>query len=245
MRPLLTPILYLACGLGAIADQVYFRDGTSEAGTVISEHNGVYTFQGRQRGTYPLAKEKVRFVVYEDAATAVERLRLEDLLSRCADPVPAAVDILPAEAYAEAVLEAVRGARKYIYVMTYNLSGGQSGTLADLYQALQERAAAGVKVYIIVPGGSRAAAGVKIASQNYAEKLAASGIQVRFLRQAKVQHKKLIIVDTRKAFLGSSNLTAAALSDNVELNIATEQPAFVREAVADFRSMLRRAKAPD
>jgi phosphatidylserine/phosphatidylglycerophosphate/cardiolipin synthase-like enzyme len=224
-------------------DRMYFRDGSMQAGKVLSEDRGIYMFRaGNGGGSAPIGKERVRFVIYGEAAE--DRLGLVEARAHCTAATPVPVQVLPARDFGREAVAAVRGATSYVYVMTYNLSGSQSGVIAEFYEALQERARDGVKVYVIAPGGSRAHAAVKIRSMNFAETLAASGVQVRFLTDTKVQHKKLLIVDNRRVFLGSSNLTSAAVGDNLELNVAVEEPAFVEEAVKDFRALRARAKAP-
>ena len=102
-----------------------------------------------------------------------------------------------------------------------------------------------MKVYIISSAGAGTHAGVRIRALNSAEKLAATGVRVRFITSSKVQHKKLVIVDSAIVFLGSSNLTLSGVSKNIEINVSVTAPEFASRAVADFRSLLRRAKAPD
>ncbi len=226
---------------GEEPDRMYFRDGSMQAGKVLSEDRGIYMFRG-DNGSAPIGKERARFVIYGEADD--ERLGLVEARAHCTEKSIVTVPVLPAKDFGREAVAAVRGAKSYIYVMTYNLSGSQSGVIAEFYEALQERARDGVKVYVIAPGGSRAHASVKISSMNFAETLSASGVQVRFLTDSKVQHKKLLIIDNRKVFVGSSNLTSAAVKDNLELNVVIEEPAFVAEAVKDFRALRARAKAP-
>lgn len=240
--------LLLGCGLpfeAAAIDRLVLRDGSVRRGSILSDVGESYTLRDAvTRSTEPVRKNTVRFAIYGEGVDVGERLGLDGLRGRVADGAPRAIRVLPAEAFGREIIEAARAAKKYIYVATYNLSGVERGGTREFFDVLEERARAGVKVYVLVSAGSRTAAGVKIRVLNTAEALADSGVQVRFITGSKVMHKKLVIVDTRLAFVGSSNLTGAGVGGNIELSIATEAPGFVAEAVEDFRSMIRRAKPP-
>jgi len=238
----------LICSIAAgnPPDQIYYRDGAIESGRILDEHKGVYTFQSGQGGrTAPVPKEKIRFVLYGNGSASKDRLGLEALRRDFPESQLQSVRFLSAEAFGEGVLRAVRSAKKTIYMTTYSLSGAQSGRIGEIFDALGERASAGVKVYIISSAGAGTHAGVRIRALNSAEKLAATGVRVRFITSSKVQHKKLVIVDSATVFLGSSNLTLSGVSKNIEINVSVTAPEFASRAVADFRSLLRRAKAPD
>jgi phosphatidylserine/phosphatidylglycerophosphate/cardiolipin synthase-like enzyme len=245
---LLSAAIFLSApglGLCLAQDRIIFLDGSSRDGRVLAENNGVYTFQpAGAASTTPLAKDRIRFVVYGEAETREHTMGLVGLREQCADRGPRPVRILTAEAFADRVLDAIRSATKSVYLTTYSLREGRSGVHAEIFNALEERARDGVRVYLLVPAGPRAGAGVRIRAINYAERLARSGIRARFLTGRKIQHRKVAIIDERRAFVGSSNLSRAGLTGNIEMNIETEAPEFCREALADLRSLLRRAKPP-
>ena len=66
--------------------------------------------------------------------------------------------------------------------------------------------------------------------------LAAGGVQVRlYARSASLYiHAKLIVVDARRAFLGSQNFSTASLQYNRELGVVTADPAVIGAAEATF-----------
>jgi len=243
--------IYFALLISAVAadqrpDRIYYRDGTIESGRVLDERKGIYTFQSGPGGrTAPVSKEKVRFVLYGNGTAAGDRLGLQALRREFPESGPQTVRFLTAQAFGDDVLRAVRAAKKTIYMTTYSLSDSRRGRIGEIFEALGERAGAGVKVYIVSPVGAGTHAGVRIRALNAAEKLAAAGIKVRFITRGKVQHKKLVIVDEAIVFLGSSNLTQSGVTKNIEMNVVVASPEFALRAVEDFRSLRRRARTPE
>lgn len=71
--------------------------------------------------------------------------------------------------------------------------------------------------------------------------MARYGMKVYLLGERKILHKKLVIVDGKIVFLGSSNLTTAGTVYNQDLNLRVENPDFVRQVIADFKQNLDRA----
>jgi len=93
-----------------------------------------------------------------------------------------------------------------------------------LYQALLEAMDRGVRVRLLGDARSR--------NSHYfgrmAERLRAQGAQVRYLSGLKV-HAKAMLVDGERAFVGSQNFTAAALTANRELGAVLQAgPALAR-----------------
>ena len=227
-------------------DRIYFRDGTTVTGRIVSDGGDRYVFSPADAWTTStIAKERVRFVVYGDQEHISDRLGLDAFRSLCTDAAPTRIRFLPASVFGKEATEAIASAKESIYVMTYTLTGSTTGQIGRLYAALKERAESGAKVYLVAPSGARTHAGVRIRAMNAVEDLAASGVRVRFLDGTIVQHKKLIIIDKVTVFIGSSNLSSAGVSKNVEMNVRIDAPAFATEALEDVRSLLRRAKKPE
>ena len=238
--------IWLACELGTFRaqalDKLYLRDGTSLAGQIVSQNNDTYVFSGSGFGTTPIAKSKVRFALYGDSKKASKTLGLNEVRKHISSPSQTTILVLPTEAFGREVNHAVRNAKQSIQLMTYRLGSGHSSSSREFFSLLKEKAKAKKKVTVIVPFGSQTHPEVKKASISYGQELAKVGIQVRYVQKRKVQHKKLILVDGKTVFVGSSNLTSAGMSKNAEMNVKITHPGFVKEAKKDFTSMLRMAK---
>ena len=100
----------------------------------------------------------------------------------------------------------------------------------EVLMAVQARATAGVMVRIILADP----AWVK-ANQDAATFLAMSLIPVRYLRSPGV-HVKSILVDGRRAYLGSENLSYTSLSKNREIGLIASDWAVVETVSATFKA---------
>ena len=182
--------------------------------------------------------------------TAIQRLHF-------ADPVRAAkyvglppahspdledVVLLPTEAFGTDLVAGLQAAQKSIHILAYNIGGWTTSPIADVFRILKEKAQAGVEVVLVLEFGSGTDKRLAAMVMNFAEFLKLSGIQVFYLQEYKVQHKKVVVVDGEAVWLGSANLTAAAMAGNDEMSARTRAPKVVAAAVADFESMRKRAK---
>ena len=77
---------------------------------------------------------------------------------------------------------------------------------------------------------------------DFASTLTADGIQVKFMQNYKVLHKKLVVVDGQTVWLGSSNLTMAGMGISNESNVRIQDPLVAGQAADDFRRLLEIAK---
>ena len=65
--------------------------------------------------------------------------------------------------------------------------------------------------------------------------LSRAGIGVRLVDSPYI-HAKSVLVDRRRAYMGSINFTATSMDQNRELGILTESPEVVRELATTFQS---------
>jgi hypothetical protein len=152
------------------------------------------------------------------------------------------VVLLPTEAFGTDLVAGLQAAQKSIYILAYNIGGWTTSPIADVFRILKEKAQAGVEVELVLEFGSSTDKRLAAMVMNFAEYLKSSGIQVLYLQEYKVQHKKVVVVDGTTVWLGSANLTAAAMAGNDEMSACTRAPKVVAAAVADFVSMRKRAK---
>ena len=133
-------------------------------------------------------------------------------------------------------------AEKSIWITAYFISGSSLDPIHSFYETLKARALAGVDVVVLCEFGPGTEHSVKNETMNFAPTLLDAGVHVLFLQSRQVLHKKLIIIDGKKVFLGSSNLTAAGVMGNNEMNIFTDDPQFILDACADFQNLRQQAK---
>ncbi|MGI6600082.1 MAG: phospholipase D family protein [Kiritimatiellia bacterium] len=75
-----------------------------------------------------------------------------------------------------------------------------------------------------------------------AEYLAGFGVEVRYMQEYKVQHKKLVLVDNQTLWIGSANLTTSAMAQNEEFNARTSAPQVLDAANKDFQGLWNLAR---
>jgi phosphatidylserine/phosphatidylglycerophosphate/cardiolipin synthase-like enzyme len=231
--------LLLCASAAGAPDRVYLRDGRTLEGQVLGERSGVYRVLAGAHLQIP--KHAVKFVLYGTRARADQYLGLSRAARLGKDDDRAAVTILPTEAFGRALVPAVSAATQSIWIAAYYLSGSRVSPIKDFYEILQQKARAGLDVVIVAEYGQATPPSVKYATRNFGHQLASSGVKFMLLGDRKAQHKKLLIVDERLVFLGSSNLTLAGTRFSNEMNIRVDSPAFVRQVVYDFRRLKDRA----
>ena len=148
---------------------------------------------------------------------------------------------MPAEDLGQAILEAARQARTSVWISGYAFNGYLEGTIGAFYAVLAAKVRAGVDVVILAEYGQATPPSVKQATRNFVEEMARNGMRVFLLSEQKALHKKMVIVDGRLVFMGSSNLTSAGTLYNEDLNLGVENPEFTKQVIADFERIRKRA----
>ena len=185
--------------------------------------------------------------------TAIQRMHISDPVRASRyyglpspdSPDMADVVLLPTEAFGRDLVEGLGAARKSIHILAYNINGWSSSPISDVFQILRKKAEAGVEVVVILEFGSSTDKRLAAMVMNFAEQLKTSGIQVRYLQEYMLQHKKIVLVDNQHAWVGSANLTAAAMASNDEMSARTSAPHIVAAAKADYERLFHRSKPAD
>jgi len=227
----------------ASSDKIFLRDGQTLEGTLLGEQRNEYQFQPNTPGAVlrRIPKQAVSYVIYDDLTRADQALGISKA-RHLAESDLSVVSILPTKPFGQEILSAVKGAQESIWITAYFISGSKTRPIYDFYETIKRKAQEGVEVIIISEYGPGTSAHVKNRTFNYARELGNAGIQVRFMSERRVLHKKLIIVDGRKVFLGSANLTMSGTLRNNELNVRIEDPSFVRKVTEDYRRLLALSK---
>lgn len=229
----------------ASVDRLHLRDDSTVSGSILTQDRDGYrivtaTLRG-PAGTN-VALHAVRYVEYSTPENARRWLQAEETARALGARTDARVTVLTTEPFGEAIVEAVRKARERIWIMAYYVSGSSQQLIRTFYETLKEKARAGVDVRIVAEFGTSTPMPIRNATREFGAELEKSGIEMIYLTSArKAQHKKLLLVDRDKVFLGSSNLTAAGTLSNDELNVLVEGAEFVRVIENDFALMQKGA----
>lgn len=126
------------------------------------------------------------------------------------------------------LLEALRNARKYVYITTPYFVPTHR-----LLRVIKLAAHRGVDVRIILPERTDHYPTLDLAARSYFSTLLESGIRI-FLYKGNVIHSKTAVIDGDWATAGSMNLDSASLLYNFEANIVSTNGKFVEELAAHF-----------
>lgn len=126
------------------------------------------------------------------------------------------------------LVEAVRHARKYIYITTPYFVPTRL-----LSRVIKLAAHRGVDVQIIIPQKSDNYPTLDIAARSYFTTLLESGARI-FLYKGNMLHGKAIIIDGEWSTIGSLNLDSVSLLYNFEANIVSTNSRFAEELASHF-----------
>jgi cardiolipin synthase len=135
-----------------------------------------------------------------------------------------------------ALAEAIRHAKKYIYITTPYFVPTHR-----LVRLLRAAARDGVDVRIILPERTDHYPTLDIAARSYFSTLLESHVRI-FLYQGNVIHSKAMTIDGEWATVGSMNLDSASLLYNFEANIVTTNATFAGELAAHFKRDMEESK---
>lgn len=113
--------------------------------------------------------------------------------------------------------------------------------LLFLFQNLYEKRAAGVEVRFLINwhDGKR---GAPLANRNTINELKKNKIDVRGLTANRCCHAKIILVDGKKAIIGSHNLSVNSCHSNFEISYIIMDPASLARLASVFNTVFRKAK---
>lgn len=144
--------------------------------------------------------------------------------------------------YYQAMIEDIEAAKRYIYVQTFRVG---KDVIGDRFRrALTKKAKEGVEVKLLIDYW-----GAGSINQEYFKELVAHNGEVRFFqkiiyntdvftRSHKRNHRKLLLIDDKITYIGSSNLTGYNLNwrESVLRMNSDITPVFVKLFKQDFRS---------
>lgn len=133
---------------------------------------------------------------------------------------PAQVRLLADDHYFPVLLDAINGARHRIDMVMFLLktSDRKNNRPARLVAALIKARQRGVRVEVVLEHSGYNDS-INGDNQQAAATLRANDIKVRFDSPRRTAHTKLVVIDSRFSFVGSHNLSQAALTYNHEMSL--------------------------
>ena len=223
--------------LPGTGDKAVLRDGTVLNGQLVLEQADRYQWRKGDGSSVWLYKPEVKLIRRE-----IEVSPRKTAFSTAERVSPTRVTFLPSSAFGPDLVQGVKSAQKSIFITSYNTSEGLYGPLAEFQNVLKQKAKEGVEVVLIAEFGPGTSSYLKRDVLDFASTLTADGIQVKFMQNYKVLHKKLVVVDGQTVWLGSSNLTMAGMGISNESNVRIQDPIVAGQAADDFRRLLQIAK---
>jgi len=138
----------------------------------------------------------------------------------------------------------VEQAKKEICVSSFKLEINDKPRGRDLksfFQAIVDKSKSGVKVKVLFNWHDDKKS---VAMTNYSASifLKSAGIDIRYLRNNRCCHAKLLMIDKEKILLGSHNLSVRSTQNNFELSYLIPDPETVAQVGAVFESLFADAK---
>ncbi|HSR36414.1 MAG TPA: phospholipase D-like domain-containing protein [Desulfurivibrionaceae bacterium] len=152
---------------------------------------------------------------------------------------PGEIRLLADDAYFPALLQAIEEAQRKIEMAMFLFKTTESpdNRPTRLTKALIDARRRGVQVEVLLEK-SGYDEGINKENEEVAALLRKNRIDVRFDTPETTTHTKLVVIDSRYVFLGSHNLTQAALKHNHEFSLLIDNATLAREA-SDYIGRIR------
>lgn len=148
--------------------------------------------------------------------------------------------LLPDTAYHEILLHRIREAehRIDISMFLFKITGAAQNRPASIMRELIAARTRGVGVRVLL---ERSGHDGDLSRENrkVAELLQKAGITVEFADPRRTNHTKLVVIDGRYSFVGSHNLTHAALAYNHELSLLIDNDELASELINYIAGLTR------
>ncbi len=150
-------------------------------------------------------------------------------------------------AYYPVARDLLKGARRNIRLLMFELFEAHPGDPLDtLYSLLEQAARRGVAVRVLTEGGEEHLRGrVGPRNRRTLQRLQQAGVEVRVDQPGQTTHAKMLLVDDRWLLVGSTNWSYHALIHNLETNVLIRNGLAVHQEVAFFDSLWRHARLPE
>jgi phosphatidylserine/phosphatidylglycerophosphate/cardiolipin synthase-like enzyme len=152
--------------------------------------------------------------------------------------------LLTNEDYFPALLKAIDEAQSEIFMSIFSFKAGvHNNSYPDIILAHLARAVKrGIKVIVILENTGGYDYKLDAENQKTKQLLEEESVKVYFDSPRQTTHTKLIVIDERLVFLGSHNLTQAALKYNNEISILLDRPDLAKRARNYMLKIIKEAK---
>ena len=131
------------------------------------------------------------------------------------------IELIVDNDYIRRSMQLIRSAKSEIILSTFKIQTGRNKrteVLRDMIQLLNDKLKDGVKVLLLL-NWIKNFKGVARTNEPVANALRALGADVRYLKDGRCCHSKLLIIDKSKFIIGSHNWSAASLQENYEMSL--------------------------
>lgn len=142
--------------------------------------------------------------------------------------------VLSNQEYADALLHGIREARASIICSFYlfKIGDGMNNLPRRIAEELIRARKRGVTVTVILEKTGKDNDTLDADNRRTASLLAQDGVTVHFDSPRVTTHNKVVVIDNRHIYLGSHNITQAALKYNNELSVRIESPELASEILS-------------
>jgi len=131
------------------------------------------------------------------------------------------IELIVDNNYIRRSMQLIRSAKSEIILSTFKIQTGRNKrteVLRDMIQLLNDKLKDGVKVLLLL-NWIKNFKGVARTNEPVANALRALGADVRYLKDGRCCHSKLLLVDKSQFIIGSHNWSAASLQENYEMSL--------------------------
>jgi phosphatidylserine/phosphatidylglycerophosphate/cardiolipin synthase-like enzyme len=148
------------------------------------------------------------------------------------ESITSTTTLLRNQEYSEALLQRISNARESILCSFYlfKIGEGRGNLPRRIADELVRARQRGVEVTVILEKSDDGSDQLNEDNRHTAALLARGGIKVFFDSPQIVTHNKVVVIDRRYLFLGSHNLTQAALRHNNELSVLIDSQEMATQA---------------
>ena len=148
------------------------------------------------------------------------------------------ISLLAGPRFSPSLAEAIEGAQSSVRLATYVFRLSPRGETGRLAKALAQAAKRGVEVEVYLETTGKKDS-LELQNRQVAKWLKRNRIKVYFDGPNQRSHAKAAVIDHRLCFVGSHNLTEAALKHNYELTLRVDSPTLAQELEQSFNGQFR------